>query len=390
MSKTERKYFIFLILFLGVLSAFGPFVIDMYLPALPEMTRVFNSDTTEIQLGLTFCMVGLAIGQMLFGPASDKYGRRPVLIFTLMIFIIATFACCLSSSIELFLAARFLQGIGGAGGIVLSRSIATDLFSGRELAKTITTLSAINNIAPVAAPVVGGGVAHLWGWKGIFILLLGLGIILASLCIPLKESLEKSKRLDGNLAKALKGYAVVLHVKGFVRYCILYALAMAALFAYISSTSFIVQDVYGLSTLGFSLIFAINAIALAVGSSLSIKFATMSAAAKTGTAMGATAALVALGVAMFGTCNIVMYELLTIGMLISIGLVMTSSTAEAMTLGRESAGAASALIGGIGFVAGGMVSPLIGNGDILMQSFILSFIFLTLGCILTYSRSRKK
>lgn len=389
MSATSRKYFAFLIVYLGILSAFGPFVIDMYLPALPEMTRVFDCDAMQMQLGLTFCMVGLAAGQLLFGPASDNYGRRPILIYTLMIFIAATVVCCLSDSIEIFLAARFLQGIGGAGGIVLSRSIATDLFSGRELDKTITTLSAINNIAPVVAPVVGGAVAQVWGWKGIFVLLLALGVALAFLCVPLKESLEKSKRISGNFAHSLKGYAMALGVKGFGRYCLLYALAMASLFAYISSTSFIVQGIFGLSTLEFSLVFAINAIALAIGSSLSIRFRTMSLAATTGTLVGAAISLTALLVVAFYTCDLILYELFTVALLISVGLIMTSSTAAAMARGRESAGAASALIGGIGFVAGGLVSPLIGNGDILLQSFVLCFIFLALGSILTYGRHRE-
>lgn len=144
MNKSiSKSYYLFLIVFLGLLSAFGPFVIDMYLPALPEMTVVFNCDSSAIQLGLTFCMIGLASGQMLFGPASDKFGRKPVLIFSLIIYIIASAICCLSTSIVAFTTARLFQGIGGAGGIVLSRSIAADLYSGEKLAKLIAILSAI-------------------------------------------------------------------------------------------------------------------------------------------------------------------------------------------------------------------------------------------------------
>lgn len=131
MKTTSKKYYLYLVVFLGLLSAFGPFVIDMYLPALPEMTEVFNCDPSTVQLGLTFCMVGLAAGQMLFGPASDKYGRKPVLLFSLIIFVGASVICCFSTSVTAFTAARLLQGIGGAGGIVLSRSIAADMYSGR-------------------------------------------------------------------------------------------------------------------------------------------------------------------------------------------------------------------------------------------------------------------
>ena len=177
-----RRYYIYLIVFLGLLSAFGPFVIDMYLPALPEMTEVFGCDASTVQFGLTFCMVGLAAGQMLFGPASDKYGRKPVLVFSLIVFVTASLLCCFSTSVAVFTSARLLQGIGGAGGIVLSRSVAADIYSGRELARLIAILSAINNLAPVAAPVAGGGVARVWGWQGIFAVLLVLGWDLVSLC----------------------------------------------------------------------------------------------------------------------------------------------------------------------------------------------------------------
>lgn len=194
----------------------------MYLPALPEMSEVFHCETSVVQLGLTFCMVELAMGQLLFGPASDKYGRRPILPLTLFIFVGASLICCLSISISVFIAARFLQGIGGASGIVLSRSIAADIYSGRELAKLIAILSAINNIAPIAAPVAGGGVAHAWGWQGIFVVLLALGGFLTVMSAALKESLGKANRFKGSLAASLKGYATVLKVKGVGAYCFVY------------------------------------------------------------------------------------------------------------------------------------------------------------------------
>ena len=128
MTTASKRYYCYLIFFLGLLSAFGPFVIDMYLPALPEMTGVFHCASATVQFGLTFCMIGLAVGQLLFGPASDKYGRKNVLVFSLVIFVVASVVCCFSTSVVVFTAARLLQGIGGAGGIVLSRSIAADMY----------------------------------------------------------------------------------------------------------------------------------------------------------------------------------------------------------------------------------------------------------------------
>lgn len=381
MGNISKAYYIYLVVFLGLLSAFGPFVIDMYLPALPEMAVVFHCDSSVIQLGLTFCMAGLAVGQLLFGPASDKYGRKPILISSLIIFVVASLVCCYSSSVVAFTAARFLQGIGGAGGIVLSRSIAADMYSGKELAKLIAILSAINNLAPVAAPVAGGGVAHLWGWQGIFVILLVLGIILTAMCFPLRESLSPDKWFQGKLTASLKGYSRVLKVKGFALYSLVYALAMATLFAYISATPFIVQDIFGFSELRFSLVFAVNAIALATGSALSLRFRSMSKAALFGSFTGfATAAAGAIAIG-FGLSNFIIYEIPTFIMLFGIGLVLTGSTSHAMDLGRECAGAASAVIGGVGYITGGLVSPLVSYGNICLASFLWCALFMAIAAI---------
>lgn len=383
MNAPGKTYFLYLIVFLGLLSAFGPFVIDMYLPALPEMTEVFGCDMSVMQFGLTLCMAGLAIGQLVFGPASDKYGRRPILLLTLLIFVGASVICCLSASIGVFIAARFMQGIGGAGGIVLSRSIAADIYSGRKLARLIAILSAINNIAPVAAPVVGGGVAHAWGWQGIFVVLLALGVVLTVMCLALKESLSESDRFKGSLAASSRGYATALRIKGFGAYSLIYALAMASLFAYISSTPFIVQKIYGFSELQFSLVFAVNAIGLAIGSALTLKFRTMSRATKAGTRLGAAVALIAVGVSLTGRGDFISYEISTVIMLFAIGLVLSGSTATAMNLGRECAGTASAVIGGIGYIAGGLISPLASVGDIIVTSFSLCSLFLLSGALIS-------
>lgn len=373
------KYYIYLIVFLGLLSAFGPFVIDMYLPALPEMTEVFHCDSSTVQLGLTFCMIGLAVGQLLLGPVSDKYGRKSILVFSLIIFVLASVICCFSTSVTAFTAGRFLQGIGGAGGIVLSRSIAADISSGRELAKMIAILSAINNLAPVAAPVAGGGVAHVWGWQGIFIILLILGIILLFLCIPLQESLAVNKRFSGKLMASVIGYKEVLKVNGFASYSIVYALAMGALFAYISATPFIVQDIFGFSELQFSLVFAVNAIALACGSAISLRFKAMSKAALYGTVIGGLLSVIGTITAIVDLSSFIIYEIPTFLMLFGIGLVLTGSTSQAMNLGRNCAGTASAVIGGIGYIAGGLTSPLVSYGSITISSFLWCACFLLSG-----------
>ena len=189
-----RKYLVFLMVFLGMLSAFGPFVTDMYLPVLPDMAEIFHSSASTVQFGLTMSLIGLAVGQLFFGPLSDKYGRRPVLAASLFIFTAATVAILYSHNMDWFNMCRLFQGIGGAGGIVLSRSIATDYYSGRELAKTLAIIGAINGIAPVVSPVLGGVVATFSGWHGIFMVLLGIGAIIIAMCYIFRESHPVERR----------------------------------------------------------------------------------------------------------------------------------------------------------------------------------------------------
>ncbi|CCX94417.1 drug resistance transporter Bcr/CflA subfamily [Bacteroides sp. CAG:20] len=154
MRNTNSK--IFLLILLGSLTAFGPLVTDMYLPSLPSMTDYFGTQASMVQLGLTSSMIGLALGQLFFGPLSDWYGRRPPLLVAMSLFIVSTVCCIFSATIEGFIFFRLIQGIAGAGGIVVSRSIATDRFTGKELAKAMAIIGAINGIAPVASPVLGG------------------------------------------------------------------------------------------------------------------------------------------------------------------------------------------------------------------------------------------
>ncbi len=183
MSSFSKSYYLFLMVFLGMLSAFGPFVTDMYLPTLPSMADVFHTTPSLVQMGLATSMLGLAVGQVFFGPLSDKYGRKAVLVSAMILFAISTIAAIYSPTIEFFNTCRFLQGLGGSGGIVLSRSVATDCYSGRDLAKTLAIIGAVNGIAPVTAPVIGGLVSGAVGWKGIFWILFGLGAVILLMCL---------------------------------------------------------------------------------------------------------------------------------------------------------------------------------------------------------------
>lgn len=391
MSETSfgKRYFIFLMVFLGVLSAFGPFITDFYLPTLPSMATIFHTTPSMVQLGLTASMLGLAVGQLIFGPISDKYGRRPILAASLVLFAVSTFASIYSPTIDFFNICRFIQGLGGAGGIVMSRSVATDCYSGRDLAKILAIVGAINGVAPVVAPVVGGLVAKSIGWKGIFVILLIIGIVLFLMCGLFRESLPKEKRFQGNLWRVAGSFIRLFRLPYFCVYVVMYGLSFGVLFGYISSASFIVQDHFGYSEFFFSLVFAFNAIGLAVGSGLTLKFRQMKTAALF-SAAGMTLFAGLLLVFTYFINSFWLYEGLTFIMLLCLGFMFPAGTTLAMDEGRSAIGAASALCGAIGFVFGGLVSPLVGLGNLLTTSSLIMLVsaFSTL-CFAIVSYRRK-
>lgn len=372
-AKFSRKYYVFLITFLGMLSAFGPFVTDMYLPTLPSMAEIFNTSASLVQMGLSTSMLGLAIGQVFFGPLSDKYGRRPVLIVAMVLFAVSTVVSIYSPSIEFFNVCRFMQGLGGSGGIVLSRSVSTDCYSGRELAKTLAVIGAVNGIAPVTAPVVGGLVAESVGWQGIFWILFGIGAVLLSMCIVFRESLPDEQRHKGPVLSLMKSFPLLLKSRYFKVYVLMFGFSNGVLFSYISSASFIIQDYFGFSELMFSVVFGINALGIGIGSALSLKFKKMSGAALFGS-IGVTLASVVQLALFFFIGGFIVYEALTFVMLVCVGYIFTSATTLAMDEGRAYVGSASAVFGATGFLFGGIVSPLVGLGDIMTTTLVMTSI----------------
>lgn len=359
----------FLLILLGMLSAFGPFVTDMYLPSLPAMADYFSTNSSMVQLGLTTSMIGLALGQIFFGPLSDKYGRRPLLLASMGLFIISTVFCLFAPDIYTFVTLRLIQGIAGAGGIVISRSVATDKFSGKELAKMLAVIGAINGVAPVAAPVIGGLLTGSVGWKGIFVILLLIGVVLGIGCIRFRESLPSEKRSKAGVVSTFRSFGVIVHNRRYMLYVLQFAFAQGILFAYIASSPFIVQQHYGFSPFAFSICFAVNAGAIGVAAALSVKFRRMETGTLTG-CIGMMALSIFIMVALYSGCNFWVYEILMFALLFMMGLTFTSSTTLALDCERRYVGAASALLGALGFAFGGIVSPLVGLGNILVSTGI--------------------
>lgn len=364
-----RRYLLYLYIFLGALAAFPPLVTDMYLPALPAMASSFHATPSAVQTGLAMCILGLAAGQLMFGPLSDKYGRKPLLGGALLLFMLSTVACIFSPTIEWFNLFRFFQGLGGAGGVVLSRSVATDCYSGRELAKTLAIIGAINGIAPVTAPVIGGLFAASIGWKGIFWILFSVGLALTAVYMPFRESHPAAIRYRHGLFSLVKQAGTLLSSRIYLKYALLFGLTNGVLFGYISSASFILQEDFGLTELMFGIVFAVNSLAIGAGSMVSLKFTSLSSAVRVGAA-GLFLSTVGLLVNALSAGSIWGYEIFVFITLFCVGILFPSTTTLAMSEGKNAIGWASAIIGATGFLFGGVVTPLVGTGNIRISTSV--------------------
>lgn len=365
-----KHYYIFLVAYLVGLSAFGSFVNDMYLPTLPEMTRYFDCSVSVVQLGLTMGMIGLGIGQLIMGPVSDKYGRKPVLIITLSIFIIAAIVSVFSPTIHFFLGCRLVQGIGASGGYFLSRTIPADIYSGRPLAKMMALIGAINGFAPASAPVLGGLLAVADGWKGIFYVLAGFTALLICIGIPLKESLKPQNRFKGKLIDAFKEYPMLIKNKRFMIHTLLKGSALGFLFAYCSSAPFIMQEHFRWSEVHFGLFMGFNALFVAFGAMMALKFKILKQAGYVGGWTLLIATFAQFGV-LFFLNNFWAYEFTMLPIVFSLGMIFTVGNTLAMNEGRSNAGGASALLGLTGYVFGAIVAPLVGIGNIMHSTAIV-------------------
>ncbi len=368
--QTSKKYYGFLVMFLVVLSALGSFVNDMYTPALPAMCRFFGCSVPMGQMGLTMGMIGLAVGQLILGPMSDHYGRKPVLIGAMAMFIAAAIVSVFSPTIEFFVICRLFQGIGASGGYFLARTIPADVYSGRSLARLMAVVGAINGIAPASAPVLGGVTADAYGWKGVFVVLAAFALVILAISPFMAESLDKSRRTVGSWWKSMSGYGRLLHNRAFMVHICFKGSALGLLFAYISSSPFILQTHYGLSQTAYGFVIGFNALFVAAGSMIALKFNPLKRAARTG-ALILVAGVTGEAFALYLIHNIWIYELFMIIILFALGMIFSTANTLAMNEGRQQAGEASSLLGTAGYVVGAIVSPLVGMGDIMHSTAIV-------------------
>lgn len=361
---SQRNSKIYLLVTLSTMTAFAPLVTDMYLPALPALSDYFKTSASMMQFTVSTSMLGIALGQLFFGFISDKSGRRRPLFSSFILYLLATAGCIFSPNIHALIVFRLLQGLGAAGSIVIARSVASDLFSGKELLKFLALISAVQGIAPVAAPVAGGTLLLFTDWKGIFLFLGLLGLLTLIFCFYLKESLPVHKRAKVPVYASFKFFIPVFRNKPLMLYIALLSFSMAIMFAYIASSPFIFQEHYGVSPMAYSIIFAVNAVALTIGNLASARFKnpqkTLNCAVTllfvfsviTGITLISDLPPAVLCVSLFLT-------------LLFAGATFPILTNRALDLEKKYKGTASAVLGAITFLAGGTVMPLAGIGNIL-------------------------
>jgi len=348
---------------LGLLTMFGPLSLDLYLPALPQLADDLGTSTSAAQLSITACLVGLALGQLVAGALSDRLGRRRPLIVGLSAYLVASVACALAPSVTVLIVLRFIQGLGGAAGIVISRAIARDLYSGRALMIFFSRLLLIAGLAPVIAPILGGQLSRIMSWRGIFGVLAGFGaVLLLAGWFGLRETLPPERRVVGGFRRTLHGYNTLVHDRFFVGCALSSGLAGASMFAYIAGSTFVLQRIYGMSPQGFSLIFggiSFGLVAAAQGGARLALIWPLTRVLALGLAINLTGATALLVTVVTGLPLAALIGALVI-MVCAVGLIFPTANALAMADYPDLAGTASSLQGLSQFLFGAIAAPLVG------------------------------
>jgi MFS transporter, DHA1 family, multidrug resistance protein len=348
---------------LGLLTMFGPLSLDLYLPALPQLADDLGASASAAQLSITACLVGLAVGQLVAGPLSDRLGRRRPLMVGLLAYLLASMACALAPSVTVLVVLRLIQGLAGAAGIVISRAIARDLYSGRELMIFFSRLLLIAGLAPVIAPILGGQLSRVMSWRGIFGVLAVFGAVLfLAGWFGLRETLPPERRIVGRFRRTLQGYNTLVHDRFFVGCALSSGLAGASMFAYIAGSTFVLQRIYGMSPQGFSLVFgciSLGLVAAAQGGARLALVWPLTRVLALGLTINLTGATALLVTVITGLPLGALIGALVI-MVCAVGLIFPTANALAMADYPDLAGTASSLQGLSQFMFGAVAAPLVG------------------------------
>ncbi|WP_086661532.1 multidrug effflux MFS transporter [Lentzea kentuckyensis] len=383
-----------LVLILGSLTALAPLTIDLYLPALPLVSRDLQDSPATTQLTLTAFMAGLALGQLVIGPLSDVLGRRRPLLAGVIGYVLASIACVVAPSTELLVGARLVQGLAGAAGVVIARAVVRDLYGGIAAARLLSSLMLVAGTAPVVAPVLGAQLLRLSSWRGIFLALtlLGLVIVVATAAL-LPETLPPTRRQRGGLGTTLRTMLGLLRDRTFTGYLLTGSLGFAALFAYIAGSSFALQEVYGASAQTYSLLFALNSIGLVATGQLTGKILIGRWPTRRIVAIGLVLLCAAAAVLLLLTIvhtGLPWVAVLLFVVACPVGLVLPTTTALCLQRAPHAAGSASALLGTTQFLLGSFAPALTGLGNQSTASpvaaAVLGLAVAATGCFLVLCR----
>jgi DHA1 family bicyclomycin/chloramphenicol resistance-like MFS transporter len=350
----------FLIFVLGVLTAFAPISIDMYLPSLPSIGLSLHSDASQVQLTLATFMFGMGAGQLIYGPLSDRYGRRKPLLWGIAIYTLSSLGCALAPRIEALIALRFMQAIGGAAGPVIARAVVRDLFSGHEIVRVLSIMTLVMGAAPILAPLLGGAVLAAAGWRAIFFVLTGVGVTAALLSLwklPHQRTLQPQAALLHSLQRLLRD-------KGFVVSALAGSFAQVTLFSYISSAPFVFMGLRKMDAHEFAVIFGTNAAGFISATQCNrflLNRFTIARIARGGAIWLCLSHAALLTVTALDVDNLPFTATLFL-CVIGLGLLFPNVTAIALQGHSDIAGLASSVLGAVQFASGALAAAVVASG----------------------------
>lgn len=346
-----------------LLTVFGPISMDLYLPALPALTRELDAATSVAQLTVTACLIGLALGQLVAGPLSDRFGRRGILLIGVVAYVATSVLCAASPTIGLLIAARLVQGLTGGVGIVIAQAAGRDVYTGGALIRFYGRLTVIGGFAAIVGPLLGGILSAVADWRGLFLFLAGIGAaILAITLVVFRETLPRELRTTGGLGRTLHDYRTLLTDRVFLGAVLNQGFLYAALFAYLAGATYVLQDIYGLSPLGYAIAFGANSAGYMVFGYLAGRAAERWSVRGTLSVGIAIAGLGALGLLTAGIAPMPLWVVIASLFALASGVAVASPPATTLALVEypQIAGTASSLLGMVRFGFGGVAAPLVG------------------------------
>lgn len=388
MGQKIQLSLVWVVLLLGSLTAFGPLSMDMYLPALPTVAEDLQTTTSLAQVSLTACLIGLAVGQLIFGPLSDIHGRRKPLIFTLIVYAVASVLIAFSGQIWLFIALRFIQGISGAAGIVIARASARDMYVGKELTRFIALLALVNGAAPILAPIIGGLILKFATWQTVFYTLGAIGLLMfIAVLFFLPETLPIEKRAQGGILAVVSTFGRLMKDPVFMGIALTQAFISSSMFAYIAGSPFVLQNIYHVTPQQFSLFFALNGLGIIIAAQITARLANKYQEIQlllVGILISFSGSILLL-IVIWQQLSLTMMAIALLLVVSSLGMVSTTAFSLGMEAQGDAAGSASAFLGLLPFLGGGLVSPLVGiKGDLTAWPMGIVIIVCSSSALLIY------